>query len=78
MRKASELALKDVPTFGLRRKSEADVLFEELLGRPSSWSESIRPSGTSENHPDSGEPLAAEDLAQLFSSTMYFSVILCI
>jgi hypothetical protein len=71
VQKASELALKDVPAFGLRRKSDTDILFEELVGHPSAWSEVIRPSGTSEIHPDSGEPLSAEDLARLFPSTMY-------
>jgi len=68
--KASELALKDVPAFALRRKSEADVLFDELVGHSPARSETIRPSATSETRPNSGEALSSDDMARLFSSTM--------
>jgi hypothetical protein len=74
VQKASELALRDVPSFGLRRKSEADILFEELVGGPSASSEATRPSGMSENIPNSSEPLSTNHLGGLFSSTMYLNL----
>jgi hypothetical protein len=70
--KVSELTLKDVPAFGLRRKSEADVIFDELIGRPRAWSESTQPRTTSENHrPTGGDRLSPQELDRLFSSMMY-------
>lgn len=78
VKKASALAMKDVPAFGLKRKPSADVLFDELVGQSSIVSTLFRPVTSFIPHPknDKTEASSFDGLTGLFAATMYLRFLL--